>query len=243
MTASHSSSESVDQHAVAHEAGVVDEDVEPAEACRARSPRGLGAVPVGDVVGVRDGLAARGDDLVDHLAAGPARRCRSRPSRPTPRSLTTTFAPWRGELQRVRAADAAARAGDDDDAVRRTSPMAGTPPWRGGPGSSTRRRWRRRGSRGRSPPPCGQKRRHRDVRGASGEPGTRRRSPDVSGSASRPSGDGAPTAAIAVLVAVVQVRPARCGSCPPTTAFTRTFGAHSTASVCVRLSSPALAAP
>ena len=52
------------------------------------------AVPVGDVVGVGDGLAARGPDLVDDVAV-PDRRSAPVPSRATPRSLTTTCAPSR----------------------------------------------------------------------------------------------------------------------------------------------------
>ena len=81
-----------EQHAVADEARVVDEHVEAAE----RVDRGLHevtrAVPVGDVVGVRDGLAARGRDLVDDVLR--RARCRRRvPSRATPRSFTTTLAP------------------------------------------------------------------------------------------------------------------------------------------------------
>ena len=83
----------VDEHAVAQDAGVVDEHVEAAEGVDGLLHDALGAVAVGDVVAVGDGLAAHG------------RRSRRRPPAPgrssaplavrssPPRSLTTTLAP------------------------------------------------------------------------------------------------------------------------------------------------------
>ena len=53
-----------------------------------------GAVEVGHVVAVGDRLAAGGADLVHHLAGRPACRRRCRRAR-SPRSFTTTRAPWR----------------------------------------------------------------------------------------------------------------------------------------------------
>ena len=62
---------------------------------RARSATSaLRLLEVGDVGAVRDRLAAGGADLGDHLAR-PAPRRPPRPSSSTPRSFTTTFAPWR----------------------------------------------------------------------------------------------------------------------------------------------------
>ncbi len=93
-----------EEHAVADEAGVVDEHVEPAERVDRGLHEALRACPVGDVVGVRDGLAAERVDLVDDVLRGPGARRRV-PSRATPRSLTTTLAPSRAKRERVLAAD------------------------------------------------------------------------------------------------------------------------------------------
>ena len=74
MTASHSSSLMLIEHAVAQDAGVVDEDVEAPEGVDRRVDEVLGALPVGDVVGVGDRLAARcldlGDDVVRRALIG-----------------------------------------------------------------------------------------------------------------------------------------------------------------------------
>ena len=93
----------VHEHLVAQDAGVVDQHVQLAEGVERRLHQATGAVPVGDVVVVPDGLAAelldlRHDvvhrpDVVDHDAG----------------SLP-------GELERVLTADPAAGTGDDDDA-------------------------------------------------------------------------------------------------------------------------------
>ena len=105
-----------DEHAVAHEAGVVDDHVEAAEGVERRLHERAGAVPVGDVVAVGDRLAAGGADLVDDLAA-PGRVEPPRPSSAAPRSLTTTLAPSARERERVGAAEPAPGAGDDHDAA------------------------------------------------------------------------------------------------------------------------------
>ena len=73
MTASHSSVGHVDEHAVAQDPGVVDEDVEPAEGVDGGVDEPLGALPIRDVVAVGHRLAAHGADLVDHLAGGTGR--------------------------------------------------------------------------------------------------------------------------------------------------------------------------
>ena len=67
MTASHSSSVMLAMHAVAQDAGVVDQHVEVAERVDRRLDQALGALEVGDALAVGDGLAAGGDDLVDDL--------------------------------------------------------------------------------------------------------------------------------------------------------------------------------
>ena len=105
----------VDDHPVAQDAGVVDQDVEVAERLDRRVDQALGAFPVGHVVGVDDGLAAEVADLGDDLLG---RR----------RVLTVTVVgatevvdddpgPLRGEQERVLAADAASRSGDDRDST------------------------------------------------------------------------------------------------------------------------------
>ena len=73
-----------------------------------------GAVEVGHVVAVGDRLAARGPDLVDHLAGGPgaaagAVELAAEVVHDDPGALA-------GELEGVGPAEPAARAGDDDDA-------------------------------------------------------------------------------------------------------------------------------
>ena len=54
----------VEDHAVAQDAGHVDEDVQPAELVEGLLDHALAAIDVGDSVEVRDGLAAGGADLV-----------------------------------------------------------------------------------------------------------------------------------------------------------------------------------
>ncbi len=60
----------VDQHPVADEAGVVDQDVQPAEGVDRLPHHGLGLREVGDVGAVGHGLAAECLDLGDHLVGG-----------------------------------------------------------------------------------------------------------------------------------------------------------------------------
>ncbi len=61
----------VEDHPVAQDAGVVHDRVDPAEGVVREVEEGLGPLGFGDVVEVRDGLAAGGDDLLDHLGGGP----------------------------------------------------------------------------------------------------------------------------------------------------------------------------
>ena len=104
-----------EEHAVAHEAGVVDEHVEPAE----RVDRGLHerprAAPVGDVARVCHGFAAERADLVDDLLrrSGVAARSIGRDTQVVdddPRTLT-------GERERMLPTDPAPRAGHDHNAA------------------------------------------------------------------------------------------------------------------------------
>ena len=74
----------------------------------------LAALPVGHVVGVGDGLAAHGLDLVDDLLGGRAVVARAVDG--AAEVVDDDLGALGGEQQRVLAADAAARAGDDGDA-------------------------------------------------------------------------------------------------------------------------------
>ena len=103
-----------EEHAVADEAHVVDEDVEPAE----RFERGLHesarAFPLGDVAGIRGGFAARGPNLVDDLLRGPG-VVRTGSVACHTQIVHHDTRPFRREGQRVRTADPAPRAGHDDN--------------------------------------------------------------------------------------------------------------------------------
>ena len=61
----------VDDGAVAQNAGVVDQDVQPAKLLDGRSHQALGTCPIGHVVGIGHGLPAHGLDLVDHRLRRP----------------------------------------------------------------------------------------------------------------------------------------------------------------------------
>ncbi len=71
MTASHSSSRHVEDHALAQDAGHADQAVQLAVCIDAGAHQVLGAVPVGDVAVVGDCGAALGFDLVDDVVRGP----------------------------------------------------------------------------------------------------------------------------------------------------------------------------
>ena len=111
MTSSHSASDMLTSDAVAQDAGVVDEHVEVAERLDGRVHEALGAVPVGDVVEVGDGLAATGADLGRDLVG------RGVVGADTIVGATEVVDHDLGALGReeqgVLAADAAARPGDD----------------------------------------------------------------------------------------------------------------------------------
>jgi len=104
----------VHEHAVAQDAGVVDQDVEVAERLHGHVDHALGALPVGDVVVVRDRLAAHGLDLVHDLLC--RRGVVARAVVGAAEVVHHDLCALRGEEQRVLAADAAPCAGDDRDA-------------------------------------------------------------------------------------------------------------------------------
>ncbi len=82
----------VHEHAVAQDARVVDEDVQPAEAIDGLLDHAPGAAEVRDVLAVRDRLAAERLDLADDVVRRALDPC-PRPASDAPRSLTTIFAP------------------------------------------------------------------------------------------------------------------------------------------------------
>ena len=111
MTASHSSSVMLVEHAVAQDAGVVDQHVEVAEGLDRGVDQALRALPRRDVVAVGDGLAAHARDLLDHLlgraeiAAGAVDVAAE--------VVDDDLGALAGQAQRVLPPDAPARAGHD----------------------------------------------------------------------------------------------------------------------------------
>ena len=114
-----------EEHAVADEARVVDQHVELTEGVDRGLHEAVRALPVGDVVGVRDGFAAERVDLVDDVLCG---------SGATPAAVERDAevvhddsCALAGESECVLAADAAPGARDDDDAAL-TDPGHGAAP-------------------------------------------------------------------------------------------------------------------
>jgi hypothetical protein len=105
----------VGEHAVTEDAGVVDQDVEPAEGLDGGRDEPLGAVPVADVIGVGDGLAAHGLDLV-HDVLGRALVVALPVHRAT-EVVDDDLGAVVGQQQRVLASDAPSRTRDDGDAA------------------------------------------------------------------------------------------------------------------------------
>jgi hypothetical protein len=103
----------VEEHAVAQNSGVVDEDVQPAVTVERAADDLLRRLEARDVVVARDRLAARGDDLVHDLLG------RSRVgslARERAAEVVDDHARARArECKRMLAADPAARTGDDRD--------------------------------------------------------------------------------------------------------------------------------
>jgi len=101
----------VESHAVAQNAGVVDEDVEAAEGVDGLLDEVFGPLPVRDVVEVRSGLAAEGLDLLDNLTGRAVVRPRAVPL--TAQVVDDDLRALTRELERVSASDSASRTGDD----------------------------------------------------------------------------------------------------------------------------------
>ena len=102
----------VDEHPVAQDPRVVDEDVEPAEGVQRMVYEPLGSREVGDVLPVRDGLAAGRGDLVDNLLR---RRVLGLAHHGDPEIVDEHTRARLCERERVRPADSAAGTGDDRD--------------------------------------------------------------------------------------------------------------------------------
>ena len=98
---------------VAQDAGVVDDDVDRAERVDGGLDDGLAALGGGDAVGVGDGFAAEVVDLVDHVLGRALVAALARHRAAEVVDHDAGAAP--GQLERVLAAEAAARAGDDRD--------------------------------------------------------------------------------------------------------------------------------
>ena len=101
----------VGEHAVAQDAGVVDEDVEPAEMRDRRVDHRLGALPAADVLAVGDRLAAGLLDRGDDLAGG--RGVLARAVHPGADVVDHHLGAVRRQQQGMLAADAASRTRDD----------------------------------------------------------------------------------------------------------------------------------
>ena len=111
MTASHSASVMFASIRSRRMPALLTSTSRPPKVSTACCDQALGAVPVRDVVGVGDGLAAHGDDLVDDVVRRTGRRARAvhRAAEVVDDDLGPVF----GQHQRVLAADAATGAGDD----------------------------------------------------------------------------------------------------------------------------------
>ena len=99
------------EHAVAHDAGVVDERVEATEGVDRSGDQRLCTVPIGDIVGARHRPATGGDDLVDHLLG--RRGAGVRPVLGHPDVVDDHGRTLTGELQGMGSTQPAARTGDD----------------------------------------------------------------------------------------------------------------------------------
>ena len=112
----------VHEHAVAEDPGVVDEDVEAAEALDRRLHHAFGAGEVGDVLAVRDRLAAERLDLADDVVRRPFARALAGERRAE--VVDDDLRAGARERERVLAADPAPGAGDDRDLARSRSGIA-----------------------------------------------------------------------------------------------------------------------
>ena len=103
----------VHEHAVAQDARVVDQDVEPAEGLDRGVDEALRALPIGDAVAVRHGLATHRLDLVDDVVRGTSRLPGA--VHLAAEVVHDDLCTVRRQHQRVLATDAPAGARDDRD--------------------------------------------------------------------------------------------------------------------------------
>ena len=104
----------VDEHPVAEDPGVVDEDVQVAEGVDGRVDQLLGPLPVGDVVAVRHRLATPGRDLGDDFVGRAVVRAGAVVGAAT--VVDDDLGSFGGEQKGVLATDAAPGSRDDRDA-------------------------------------------------------------------------------------------------------------------------------
>ena len=101
------------EHAIAHEAGVVDDRVERAECVERGLDDALAGIPVRDVIGVGHRLAARGADLVDD-AFRRALGFAALAVRADAKIVDHDLRAFRRQPQSIGPAEAVARPGDDN---------------------------------------------------------------------------------------------------------------------------------
>src|SRR5581483_2788055 len=113
----------VEAHAVAEDAGVVDQDVESPELVDGLLDELLAAFPRGDVIEVGSGVAARPLDLVDDLLGGPL--LAGLTGHRTPHVVDDDLRPFGRQQEGLGAPDSPPRTSDDRDlAVQQTHAQA-----------------------------------------------------------------------------------------------------------------------
>src|SRR5437016_2247040 len=105
----------VEDHAIAQDARVVDNDVDIAKLVDGGLKQVLRAVEVGDVIAVGDGLAAHLADKIDDFAGGAGRAAAAVELGAD--VVDDDLGTLSGEFEGVLAAEAAARARDNDNAA------------------------------------------------------------------------------------------------------------------------------
>ena len=105
----------VDQHPVAQDARVVDQDIEASVGGEGQGDETLGPLPVRDVVPVGHGLPAGSADLLDYFVGGLPRA--PRPIAPSAQVVHHDQRTCGGEAERLRPADAAAGTRHHGDAA------------------------------------------------------------------------------------------------------------------------------
>ena len=100
------------EHAVAHHAGVVHDDIERAEGVDGRADDVGGAVPIGNVIAIGHGLATGRANLIDHRLR--RRQIAAHAGQAGAQVVHHHLRTFGGKGQRIGTAQAAAGAGDDD---------------------------------------------------------------------------------------------------------------------------------